>query len=81
MTTEEFNDMQWEPGMSVAYKFKNVDDPSGWSIRSTKVKAVEFNAEDGTHGGGIYGFDAKGNRIFVHYESILDVRFNFKEAK
>lgn len=80
MTLEKFKEMRWEPGMSVAYKFRNVDSPKGETIRSTPVKAVEFPGEN-DDGSGIYGFDTKGRRIFVHRESILEVRFNFKGAQ
>lgn len=76
MTTTAFNEMQWRPGMSVVYKFRNVDAPNGESIRRTPVNGVEFNGKD--NGGGIYGVDLKGNRIFVHHASILDVQFGFK---
>ena len=79
MTLEQFVKMQWEPGMSVAYKFKNVDSPTGESIGKTPVKGVEFpGAND--DGGGIYGVDPKGRRIFVHHDSIIEVRFNYLEA-
>ena len=29
MTLEQFNEIGWRPGMSVVYKTKNVDAPSG----------------------------------------------------
>ena len=80
MTHEQFVKMQWEPGMSVAYKFKNVDSHTGETIRSTPVKGVEFPGEK-ENGSGIYGVDSKGRRIFVHHDSILEVRFNYKEVK
>lgn len=79
MTLEKFSEMKWEPGMSVAYKFRNVDSPTGETIRSTPVNGVEFPGKE--DGGGIYGVDSKGRRIFVHHDSILEVRWNFKEAK
>ena len=80
MTLEKFNEMQWQLGMSVAYKFKNVDSPTGESIGKTPVKGVEF-PDAKADGGGIYGVDSKGRRIFVHHDSILEVRWNYKGAK
>lgn len=78
MTLEQFKEMKWEPGMSVAYKFKNVDSHTGETIRSTPVDGVEF--PDKEYGGGIYGVDSKGHRIFVHHDSILEVRWGYMEA-
>ena len=80
MTLEKFKEMQWQLGMSVAYKFKNVDSPTGETIRSTPVKGVEFPDEK-DDGSGIYGVDSKGRRIFVHHDSILEVRWNYRVGK
>ena len=80
MTLEKFNEMKWEPGRSVVYKFRNVDSPTGETIRSTPVNGVEFPGEN-DDGSGIYGVDSNGRRIFVHHDSILEVRWNYREGK
>lgn len=77
MTLEQFNEIGWRPGMSVVYKSRNVDSPTGESIRKTKVAMVEFTDEDGK-GGGIYGPCVKGARVFVHYSQIIEVRTGFR---
>lgn len=77
MTLEQFNEIGWRPGMSVVYKSKNVDSPTGESIRKTKVSRVEFTNENG-EGGGICGPIVKGARVFVHYSQIIEVRTGFK---
>ncbi len=61
-------------------KFRNVDSPTGETIRSTPVNGVEFPGEK-DDGSGIYGVDSKGRRIFVHHDSILEVRWNYKEVQ
>lgn len=77
MTLEQFNEIGWRPGMSVVYKTRNVDEPSGESIRKTKVSRVEFTDDNG-EGGGIYGPIVKGARVFVHYSQIIEVRTGFR---
>lgn len=77
MTLEQFNEIGWRPGMSVVYKFKNVDSPTGESIRKTNVSRVEFTNDNG-EGGGICGPIVKGARVFVHYSQIIEVRTGFK---
>lgn len=77
MTLEQFNEIGWRPGMSVVYKSKNVDSPTGESIRKTKVSRVEFTNENG-EGGGICGPVVKGARVFVHYSQIIEVRTGFR---
>ena len=79
MTLEKFSEIKWELCMSVVYKFKNVDLPTGETIRSTPVNGVEFPGKK-DDGGGIYGVDSKGRRIFVHHDSILEVRWGYKEG-
>lgn len=80
MTLEKFKEIKWEPGMSVVYKFRNVDSPTGETIRSTPVNGVEFPGEK-EDGSGIYGVDSRGRRNFVHHDSILEVRWGFKEGQ
>lgn len=77
MTMEQFNEIGWRPGMSVVYKSKNVDSPTGESIRKTKVSRVEFTNDNG-EGGGICGPIVKGTRVFVHYSQIIEVRTGFR---
>ena len=78
MTLEEFTDIDWRPGMSVVYQTKNVDEPSGVSIRRTMVSMVEFADEnDPTKCCGIYGPRIKGARLWVHYSQMLEVRYGF----
>ena len=78
MTLEQFNEIEWCPGMSVVYKTKNVDAPSGESIHRTTVSMVEFPDEhDITQCCGIYGPRIKGDRLWVHYSQILEVRYGF----
>lgn len=77
MTLEQFNEIGWRPGMSAVYKTKNVDAPSGESVRKTKVSRVEFTNENG-EGGGIYGPIENGARVFVHYTQIIEVRTGFR---
>ena len=79
MTLEQFNEIEWSPGMSVVYKTKNVDEPSGESIRRTLVSMVEFPDEhDITQCCGIYGPRIKGARLWVHYSQIIEVRTGFR---
>ena len=78
MTLEQFNEIEWRPGMSVVYKTKNVDAPSGESIHRTLVSMVEFPDEhDITKCCGIYGPRIKGARLWVHYSQIIEVRYGF----
>ena len=77
MTLEQFDEMRWGKDMSVVYKFKNVDSPTGESIRKTKVSRVEFTNDNG-EGGGIYGPINNGCRVFVHYSQIIEVRTGFR---
>lgn len=77
MTLEQFNEIGWCPGMSVVYKSRNVDSPTGESIRKTTVSRVEFTNENG-EGGGILGPIVKGARVFVHYSQIIEVRTGFR---
>lgn len=77
MTLEQFNEIGWRPGMSVVYKFNNVDEPSGVSFRTTMVSMVAFANEHG-EGCGIYGPSINGSRVFVHVSQILEVRTGFK---
>lgn len=77
MTQEQFDEMQWNRDMSVVYKFRNVDSPTGESFSKTKVAMVEFTNEDGKCGG-IYGPCVKGARVFVHYTQIIEVRTGFR---
>lgn len=77
MTLEQFNEIGWRPGMSVVDKSKNVDSPTGESIRKTTVSRVEFTNENG-EGGGICGPIVKGARVFVHYSQIIEVRTGFR---
>lgn len=37
MTLEKFNEMKWEPGMSVVYKFRNVDSPTGETMEKKSI--------------------------------------------
>jgi hypothetical protein len=76
MTQEQFDEMRWGKDMSVVYKSRNVDSPTGESIRKTNVSRVEFTNENG-EGGGICGPIVKGARVFVHYSQILEVRYGF----
>lgn len=77
MTLEQFDEMRWGKDMSVVYKFRNVDSPTGESIRKTKVSRVDFTDDNG-EGGGIYGPINKGCRVFVHYSQIIEVRTGFR---
>ena len=78
MTKEQFDEIEWRPGMSVVYKTKNVDAPSGESVLRTLVSMVEFADEhDITKCCGIYGPRIKGARLWVHYSQILEVRYGF----
>lgn len=78
MTLEQFDEIEWRPGMSVVYQAKNVDEPSGVSIRRTMVSMVEFADEnDPIKCCGIYGPRIKGARLWVHYSQILEVRYGF----
>jgi hypothetical protein len=78
MTLEQFNEIGWRPGMSVVYKTRNVDAPSGESVHRTFVSMVEFADEtDPIKCCGIYGPRVKGARLWVHYSQILEVRYGF----
>ena len=37
MTLEEFNEIGWRPGMSVVYKFRNVDSPTGETMEKKSI--------------------------------------------
>lgn len=78
MTLEQFNEIAWRPGMSVVYKFKNVNEPSGESVRETKVAKVEF--DEGSGYAGILGPKKKGTsaRPCVPYSQIIEVKYGEK---
>lgn len=78
MTLEEFNEIGWRPGMSVVYKFRNVDSPTGESVRETTVARVEFDEGDGY--AGILGPKIKGTsaRPCVLFSQIIEVKYGEK---
>lgn len=78
MTLEQFNEIRWVKDMSVVYKFKNVNEPSGESVRETKVTKVEF--DEGNGYAGILGPKIKGTsaRPCVPYSQIIEVKYGEK---
>ena len=82
MTLEGFKEIGWRPGMSVVYKTRNVNEPSGESIHKTMVSMVEFpDDEDIVKCCGIYGHRVNGSRLWVHYAQIIEVRTGFMYGK
>ena len=78
MTLEQFNEIAWRPGMSVVYKFRSVDSPSGESVLETTVARVEF--DEGNGYAGILGPQAKGStaRACVPFSQIIEVKYGEK---
>lgn len=71
MNLNEFNKIAWRPGMSVTYKFKNINSQTGESVRKTAVAKVEF--DEGNGWAGVIGPLKNGSRACVPYSQILEV--------